>query len=121
MYKILLFMKRRPELSVVDFRDYYEKHHAPLCRNGLAGVSKYVRRYVTALDHPETGGWTDCPFDVITELWFDKQSRRDQTAAYLSQTLMPPEIVKDEEYLFDRSSFRIAVVDECADDFASAE
>jgi len=30
---------------------------------------------------------------------------------------MPQEIVEDEKQLFDRSSFRLAIVDECEDRF----
>jgi len=117
MHKILLFMKRRSDLSMAEFRGYYEAQHAPLCRQGLSGVARYVRRYITPLAHPETGVWQDCEFDVITELWFASQEHRDRTAVYLSSKCMPQEIVEDEKQLFDRSSFRLATVDECEDRF----
>jgi hypothetical protein len=117
MYKILLFMKRRSDLSMDEFRAYYETQHAPLCRQGLTGVARYVRRYITPLRHPETGAWQDSEFDVITELWFASQENRDRTAVYLSSNFMPQEIVEDEKQLFDRSSFRLAIVDECEDRF----
>lgn len=108
-YKILLFMKRRPDLSVAAFRDYYEQHHAPLCARSISGVSRYVRRYVDPLPHPETGPG-ELPFDVVTELWFDDEAIYRATLGHLTTTIMPAEIIQDEQHLFDRGSFRIATV-----------
>ncbi len=112
-YKILLFMKRRGDLSVEAFRDYYENHHAPLCAKYSQGMQRYIRRYIEPQPHPETGPGGDLPFDVITELWFDDEAVFRGTVAYLSSTIMPDEIIADEQNLFDRSSFRIATVVEC--------
>lgn len=115
-YRILLFMKRRPGMSVEDFRAYYEDHHAPLCLQGGAVMSRYVRRYLEPQPHPETGVWEDPPFDVVTELWFDDEAVFRGTLAALTTTVMPAVIVRDEANLFDRSSFRIATVVECESD-----
>lgn len=112
-YKILLFMKRRADLSVEEFRDYYENHHVPLCRKYSSGVSRYVRRYLNPQPHPETGPGDDLAFDVITELWFEDEATFKGTVKYLSAAVMPNEIIADEKRLFDRSSFRIATVTEC--------
>jgi hypothetical protein len=60
-YKILLFMKRRPGMSVEDFREYYETKHVPLAEKYSSGISRYVRRYVDPQPHPETGWATTCP------------------------------------------------------------
>ncbi|HEX7872373.1 MAG TPA: EthD domain-containing protein [Sphingobium sp.] len=110
IYKILLFMKRRPDITVETFRDYYENHHAPLAAKYSQGISRYVRRYLDPQDHPETGPAGELPFDVITELWFEDEAVYRGTVKYLSRTIMPDEIVEDEKNLFDRSSFRIATV-----------
>lgn len=109
VFKILLFMKRRPDISVEQFRDYYETRHAPLAEKYSSGVSRYIRRYIDPQRHPETGEWTDGP-DVITELWFEDENVYRETLAYVTSSLMPGEIVEDEKNLFDRSSFRIATV-----------
>lgn len=112
-YKILLFMKRKPGMSVAAFRDYYENRHAPLARKYASGISRYVRRYLDPQDHPETGPGGEFPFDVITELWFEDEAVFKGTLAYLSSKIMPDEIVADEANLFDRASFKIATVVEC--------
>jgi hypothetical protein len=109
-YKILLFMKRKPGLSVEAFRDYYETRHAPLCEKYSSAVSRYIRRYTEPQPHPETGIWEDPPFDVITELWFDDEALFNGTLGYITTSLMPDEVIEDEKNLFDRTSFRIATV-----------
>src|ERR1700743_444113 len=109
-YKILLFMKRRPDISVEAFRDYYENHHVPLALKNSAGLKRYVRRYIDPKPHPETGDPGELPFDVITELWFDDEAIFNGALRYITTKIMPPEIVEDEKQLFDRSSFRIATV-----------
>ncbi|WP_324698355.1 EthD domain-containing protein [Novosphingobium aerophilum] len=108
-HKILLFMKRRPDLTVEQFRAYYETRHAPLAERYSRGVSRYIRRYVDPQVHPETGAFLDGP-DVITELWFEDEAIYRATLGYITTSLMPDEIVADERNLFDRASFRIATV-----------
>jgi len=117
-YKILLFMKRRPDISVEAFRDYYESKHAPLAEKYSSGVSRYIRRYIDPQPHPETGEFTDGP-DVITELWFDNEETYRGTLAYITTSLMPDEIIEDEKNLFDRTAFRIATVVERESDFSN--
>lgn len=112
-YKILLFMKRRPGMSVEAFRDYYETRHVPLATKYASGMGRYIRRYIDPQPHPETGPAVEPPFDVITELWFNDETVFRATLAHLTTTIMPGEIVEDEKQLFDRDSFRIATVVEC--------
>jgi uncharacterized protein (TIGR02118 family) len=112
MYKILLFMKRRPDLSVEEFRAYYENRHVPLCQKYMSGVDRYIRRFINPQPHPETGSCDDL-FDVMTELWFADEASFKGTLAYLTTTIMAEEIIEDEKNLFDRTSFRIATVAEC--------
>lgn len=112
-FKILLFMKRRPDITLEAFRDYYENSHAPLCAKYSVGVRRYVRRYIDPRPHPETGPPVEMSFDVITELWFDDEATFNGTLDYITTSIMPDNIVADEMNLFDRSSFRIATVVEC--------
>jgi len=112
-YKILLFMKRRPGMTLEAFRDYYENHHAPLCAKYASGVNRYVRRFLTPHPNPETGESGELPYDVITELWFEDEATFRGTVQYLSTSIMPDEVVEDEKRLFDRSKLRMATVVEC--------
>ncbi len=110
VYKILLFMKRKPGMSVGAFRDYYENQHAPLCAQYAAGMKRYLRRYLTPLPDAESGLLEELPYDVVTELWFDNEEIFNGTVKYLSTSKMPDEVVADEKKLFDRSTMRIATV-----------
>lgn len=109
IFKILLLMNKRADISVEAFRDYYETHHAPLATKYSQGISRYIRRYIDRQPHPETGVTTDGP-DVITELWFEDEGIYRGTLAYITTSLMPDNIIEDEKNLFDRASFRIATV-----------
>lgn len=113
VYKILLFMKRRPGMSFEAFQDYYENHHAPLCLKYASGMRRYLRRFLAPHPNPETGETGELPFDVITELWFEDEATFRGTVQYLSTNLMPDEIVEDEKKLFDRPKLRMATVVEC--------
>lgn len=108
-YKILLFMNKRADITTEAFRDYYETRHAPLAEKYSQGITRYVRRYIEPQVHPETGEWATGP-DVITELWFEDEAIYRGTLAYITSSMMPPEIIEDEKNLFDRASFRIAIV-----------
>ncbi len=119
-YKMLLFMKRRPGMTVGEFRDYYENVHAPLSTKHARNMTHYVRRYLEPLPHPETGAWNDPPFDVITEIWYDDEAAFRSLVDVMTTTTMPREIVEDEERLFDRTSFRIATVTERETDLGHA-
>src|SRR5210317_2668704 len=102
VFKILLFMKRRPGMSSEDFRDYYETVHVPLALESANGLMRYVRRYLEPQPRLETGDGSDIGYDVITELWFDNEKLFAATVKYLSSTLLSPEIIDDETRLFDR-------------------
>lgn len=120
IWKILLFMKRRPGMSVEDFRAYYENRHAPLALEHGATMSRYVRRYLDPQPHAETGTCGELPYDVVTELWFDDDVKFRRTLGYITQHVMPDHIVADEMNLFDRPTMRIATVVECESDLSSA-
>ncbi len=108
VYKILLFLKRRPGISVEDFRNYYESHHVPLSLKYASGMMRYVRRYLEPQPRPETGDGSDLGYDVITELWFDDEKVFRGTLKYLSTAVMPEDVIEDEKRLFDRTSIRMA-------------
>jgi uncharacterized protein (TIGR02118 family) len=116
-YKILLFMKRRPGMSMEAFKDYYENNHVPLAMANSGGqgggIVRYMRRYLTPLPHAESGTNEELPYDVVSELWFDDEAIFKGTAEYLSTTVMNEAVVQDEMNLFDRPTMRMATVVEC--------
>jgi uncharacterized protein (TIGR02118 family) len=109
-WKILLFMKRRPGMSIEAFRDYYENRHVPLALKYSTAVSRYIRRYLEPHGNPETGDTSELAYDVITELWFDDEETWRGTVKYIETSIMPDDIVADELNLFDRPTMRMATV-----------
>ena len=119
MHKILLFMKRKPGMSVADFRAYYEQRHAPLALRHGATMTRYVRRFLDPQPHAESGTCAELPYDVITELWFNDEAKFRGTLAYITTHVMPDDVVADERNLFDRPTMRIATVVECESDLSA--
>jgi hypothetical protein len=97
-------------MTMEAFIDYYETRHAPLCMKYTQGVSRYIRRFLTAHPNPETGETGELPYDVITELWFEDEATCQGVVQYLSTSIMPDEVVADEKNLFDRPKLRMATV-----------
>ena len=73
MIKYMFALKRKPGLSLEEFKDYYENHHAPLVARNSRIVG-YRRNYIIP------GGYTaphvdhqieEPEYDVISEMWFE--------------------------------------------------
>ena len=111
MHKILIFLKRRPGLSLEEFRDYYESRHVPLCMKYMAGARRYLRRYVqTQAD--AAGNPRELDFDVITELWFNDRAAFETALKFVGRGILPKEIIADEEQFLDRSKTKFIWVTE---------
>ncbi|MET0370023.1 MAG: EthD domain-containing protein [Sphingobium sp.] len=108
MVKVMGAFCKRADLTPQQFRDYYEKHHVPLIRSLLPGMTSYKRNYVQA------GGWPAPPFDVITEIVYESP----EALARSREIMTDPEVVKriqdDEHKFIDRRSAITYIVDEVA-------
>ena len=110
VYKMLLFLKRRPGMSVEDFRAYYESTHVKLCEKYAVGAQKYVRRFIDPVANPATGQIEEMEFDVITEIWITDRKAFETLLEFTAKGVVPPEIIEDEKKLFDRARSRAASV-----------
>ena len=72
MFKLIIMAKRKPGMSMDEFRDYYEKRHAVLVRKITPMMRRYRRNYLTPLESALAAG-EDAPFDCVTEAWFDSE------------------------------------------------
>jgi uncharacterized protein (TIGR02118 family) len=76
MIKLIVAVKRRPELSAGEFHKHWRIDHARLVKNNPATL-KYVRKYVqchTMLDEYKRG---EVAYDGTAELWFDTVQDKD--------------------------------------------
>jgi len=73
MFKAMILLKRRNDLSAAQFADWWLNQHAPLART-LPGLREARFNRLKDEDNPNADG--------IAELWFD--SEQAFTAAYAS-------------------------------------
>ena len=98
MIKQIVFLKRRKDLDLATFKDYYEAHHRKIGERVLAGFAvSYIRRYLD----PAHSSTPNPPFDVITEMWFPDWAAQKACMAHLSDPVIAAEIQADEAELFD--------------------
>lgn len=101
MIKQVVFLKRRKDLGLAEFIDYYEAHHRKIGERVLAGYAvTYVRRYLD----PAHLSTPNPPFDVITEMWFADWATQKACMAHLSDPAIAQEIQADEAKLFEPSA-----------------
>lgn len=98
--KLVFLLKRRPGMSVEEFRDYYETKHRKLAEQAMSGALRYVRRYVTPERNPITGEAIELPFDVVMELWWPNRAAWDELQAGIADSEIGHAIYADEEKLF---------------------
>lgn len=117
MIKQMVFLKKRDDMSMEEFMDYYEKQHSQLSAKldappPLPNAQRYVRRYVKAEKNPLTGEVIDPGYDCIMEIWWN--SREDFDAAM--KGLSNPEFLEarkaDELNLFATNSNPVVTVEE---------
>lgn len=108
MFKIMILIKRRAGMSMDEFIDYYENHHAPLGLRVLPNMKGYTRRYLTPLGEAAP----ELPYDVATEIVFDDAADFERAMGYLNDPATRAEVDADEERLFDRSTITFMKVDE---------
>jgi hypothetical protein len=121
IYKLLLFLKRNPALTVDVFRDYYENVHSKLALKYDSGnLKRYVRRYVEPLGGDLDRQAEALDFDVVTELWFEDKAAFDTVVKFAARGKLPPDVVADEERVFDRAKIRYVTVVEHETELARA-
>ena len=117
MIKQVVFLKKRADMSMEQFMDYYETQHTQLAKRmgakpSLPNAQRYVRRYVTPVKNPLTGEVIHPGYDCIMEIWWN--TREDFEAAM--QGLANPEFLQkrleDERMLFASNSNPVCIVEE---------
>jgi len=109
MVKAIALLKRKPGLSLEQFREHYEEVHAPLAKKLFPFIRKYVRHYVIAAPFASAG--REPKFDCITEEWFDDmEAFQSMMDIYNGETGRP--IREDEKELFDMTRLEYLFVED---------
>jgi len=86
MLKQVSVMKRNPAMSMQEFIDFYENHHAKFGKTLFKKAKRFVRRYVQPEKNPLTGEMAELDFDVIMELWWDSREDYEQAMKAIPQS-----------------------------------
>ena len=104
--KLILFVRRRPDLTHDEFKSRYESGHAPLARSVLPLLRNYVRNYLSRMP-----GGPEPEYDVVTEFWFDSLADLEETVRWAG-TEEGQVLARDEAEFMDRSSMRVFIAEE---------
>lgn len=109
MIKIIGQIRRKPGSTHEAFRDYYEKHHAPLAAQYISQfLVSYERNFIAethdyaAISRGEVS--TLEGFDCLTEMTLENRAALDGMMACLAQPDVRALIEADEEKFIDRSA-----------------
>ena len=107
MFKVVMLIKKRPELTREAFMDYYTNHHVPFIHELLPkGAAVHRRNFVL---EPNPPGPDD--YDVISEVFYEDRA----TAEEAMRAFADPEIQRlaqeDEDKFILRGSIRRYVVE----------
>ena len=118
MFKTVCLLKRKPGMSLEDFKDYYETHHKRFGEQYLPKSARFMRRYLYPVTNPMTGETPELDYDVITETWFENREDWEAAMAVYAEPALAAEIAEDEEKLFDRTKINFCIVEECESELA---
>jgi hypothetical protein len=105
MFKQICFFRKRPDMSMDEFLDYYENQHSQLSKKAglkpaIPNAVRYVRRYLTPEKNPITGQIHDPGFDCLMEIWWNSREDFERSQAIISSPERWEITKSDEEKLF---------------------
>ncbi|OHV65279.1 EthD domain-containing protein [Pseudofrankia sp. BMG5.36] len=112
MIKIVALIKRRPDLTLGEFREYYEHRHAALFQRVIPAevadaIIHYVQNHTVALGR----GTTETAYDCVTEIGFrDRAGLATWNRWYLGDE--GGVLRDDEENFMDKSRRYVLVTEE---------
>lgn len=115
MFKQVSLLKKRPDLSMAEFENYYEFHHSPILTDLMPGMLRYQRRYVgqdETWSGPSAQPRQPIPFDCMTEVWCASREHFSECAAGLADPAAYQRLYADEENLFASHDNPLFSVDE---------
>ena len=112
MLKQVVLLKRRDGMSMDEFIDYYENHHAKMAKGHMPLARRYLRRYVRPEKNPITGEVVELDFDVVMEIWWNTRRDFEETMKQIGAGEAHRLFYEDEEKLFKSHNNRVFTVDE---------
>ena len=116
MINQVVFFKKRPDMTLEEFMDYYENQHSRLAKRigkpGIPNAVRYVRRYITPEKNPVTGRIHDCGYDCIMEIWWNNREDFEHSLRLVGDPERLPHTIEDEKKLFATHANPVCTVEE---------
>ncbi|KAH9909106.1 EthD domain-containing protein [Xylariomycetidae sp. FL2044] len=119
--RIYTFSSRRPDLSPGQYKEYYEKTHAPLILSllGDAAPLSYIRNYISrsndaTQNYPAQllmGQGQELDFDCVCESVFRDQVHLERCLAELNRPDKREQREADEANFLDMSKLKVVTVE----------
>lgn len=105
MFKQLCFFKKRDDMTMEEFMDYYENQHSQMAKKqglkpAIPNARRYVRRYLKPEMNPVTGEVHDPGFNCIMEIWWDSREDFENSQRLIADPERLPHTKADEANLF---------------------
>lgn len=116
--KVIVMIKRKPGMSLEDFREHYERSHVALAHKYLGHLFTDYRRNYAVPDGPGAAegapnpGQAEAGFDVVTELWLRDEAAWLEFREILADPEIGPIFREDETRFMDQSQLTVFAVDE---------
>ena len=114
MFKQICFFRKRPDMTMEEFMDYYENHRSKLGQKigkpSIANAVRYVRRYLEPAKNPVTGEVHDSGYDCIMEIWWNSREDFEASQAIVADPARLPFTKEDETKLFSTHANPICIV-----------
>lgn len=116
MFKMIMLIKRKPGMTLEEFKNYYETRHVKLAKEMAKGTSPsrvYIRNYLTPVPGPWTRGG-EPPFDCVTELCYeDEKHFRNHMASLTADKERVALSANDELNFVDQSKTWTFIAERC--------
>ena len=107
MIVITFLLRRRADLSAVEFHHYWRDHHGPLVASHarVLGIRRYMQLHAT--DSPvgtaiaESRGCAPHVWDGIALVWFDSEEQLGRAAATADGQAAASALLEDERRFLD--------------------
>ncbi len=105
MFKQICFFKKRPDMTLDEFMDYYENQHSQLSKRmgrspSIPNATRYVRRYLKPEKNPVTGEIHDPGYDCIMEIWWNSREDFENSQRIIGSPDRIDDVKADEAKLF---------------------
>jgi hypothetical protein len=113
VFKLIMLIKKRPDLTREQFIDYYDNHHIHLMHRILPlGAAVHRRNFVV----PNAAGSANAAgdnsdYDAIVEVFYESREAAMNTVQALNDPQIKRQMEEDEQKFILRSSLRRYVVE----------